>query len=162
MGRNDPCPCGSGRRFPPVLPVRRSFRRHQRPLLRPGLTDPALGPAPYMRRGPFASPPARPAARHAAAPAHRRSGQPTLLPPRRSRSPPLPVTATPGSPPLPGRRHSRVAATPGSPPLPVTAASTAAAPGHRHSGSPPLHPVALSDPAAAPVRVEICPEDPLL
>ncbi|WP_202964003.1 SEC-C metal-binding domain-containing protein [Actinoplanes friuliensis] len=35
LGGNDPCPCGSGRRFPPVLPQRRTVRRRQRPLLRP-------------------------------------------------------------------------------------------------------------------------------
>ena len=32
LGRNDPCPCGSGRRFPPLLPALRSLRR-----IRPGL-----------------------------------------------------------------------------------------------------------------------------
>jgi uncharacterized protein YecA (UPF0149 family) len=26
LGRNDPCPCGSGRRFPAVLPLRRPLR----------------------------------------------------------------------------------------------------------------------------------------
>ncbi|WP_373873094.1 SEC-C metal-binding domain-containing protein [Actinoplanes palleronii] len=35
LGGKDPCPCGSGRRFPPVLPQPGSLRRHQRPLLRP-------------------------------------------------------------------------------------------------------------------------------
>ncbi|WP_200871976.1 MULTISPECIES: SEC-C metal-binding domain-containing protein [Actinomadura] len=35
LGGNDPCPCGSGRRFPPVLPAGRTFRRRARPLLRP-------------------------------------------------------------------------------------------------------------------------------
>ncbi|WP_407653392.1 SEC-C metal-binding domain-containing protein [Actinoplanes oblitus] len=35
LGGKDPCPCGSGRRFPQVLPRRRQIRRHQRPLLRP-------------------------------------------------------------------------------------------------------------------------------
>ncbi|WP_442875148.1 SEC-C metal-binding domain-containing protein [Actinoplanes sp. NBC_00393] len=41
LGGNDPCPCGSGRRFPPVLPPRRPFRRHQRPLLLPRLRSAA-------------------------------------------------------------------------------------------------------------------------
>ena len=35
LGGGDPCPCGSGRRFPPVLPAERPVRRHTRPLLRP-------------------------------------------------------------------------------------------------------------------------------
>ncbi|WP_218041479.1 SEC-C metal-binding domain-containing protein [Acrocarpospora macrocephala] len=35
LGGNDPCPCGSGRRFPPMLPVHRPLRRQPRPLLRP-------------------------------------------------------------------------------------------------------------------------------
>lgn len=35
LGRNDPCPCGSGRRFPPLLPQDRALRRHTRGLLRP-------------------------------------------------------------------------------------------------------------------------------
>ncbi|WP_203833399.1 SEC-C metal-binding domain-containing protein [Actinoplanes regularis] len=35
LGGKDPCPCGSGRRFPPVLPCEGQFRRHQWPLLRP-------------------------------------------------------------------------------------------------------------------------------
>ncbi|MFB4277074.1 SEC-C metal-binding domain-containing protein [Nonomuraea sp. MTCD27] len=35
LGGNDPCPCGSGRRFPPLLPLQRPLRRHTRPLLRP-------------------------------------------------------------------------------------------------------------------------------
>ncbi|MFC5824393.1 SEC-C metal-binding domain-containing protein [Nonomuraea insulae] len=35
LGGNDPCPCGSGRRFPPLLPLHRPVRRHPRPLLRP-------------------------------------------------------------------------------------------------------------------------------
>ncbi|MFB4267407.1 SEC-C metal-binding domain-containing protein [Nonomuraea sp. GTA35] len=35
LGGNDPCPCGSGRRFPPLLPPHRPLRRHPRPLLRP-------------------------------------------------------------------------------------------------------------------------------
>ncbi|MEU7764672.1 SEC-C metal-binding domain-containing protein [Nocardia sp. NPDC049190] len=30
----DPCPCGSGRRFPPLLPSYRTSRRHDGPLLR--------------------------------------------------------------------------------------------------------------------------------
>ncbi|MEV6631513.1 SEC-C metal-binding domain-containing protein [Actinoplanes sp. NPDC051470] len=34
LGGNDPCPCGSGRRFPPVLPSGRPVRRRQRALLR--------------------------------------------------------------------------------------------------------------------------------
>jgi hypothetical protein len=38
LGGNDPCPCGSGRRFQALLPRRRPLRRHQRPLLRPRLT----------------------------------------------------------------------------------------------------------------------------
>ncbi|MEV0615326.1 SEC-C metal-binding domain-containing protein [Nonomuraea sp. NPDC050404] len=37
LGGNDPCPCGSGRRFPPLLPPHRPVRRHARPLLRPRL-----------------------------------------------------------------------------------------------------------------------------
>jgi len=37
LGGNDPCPCGSGRRFPPLLPAQWTLRRHQRPLLRPWL-----------------------------------------------------------------------------------------------------------------------------
>ncbi|WP_213005020.1 SEC-C metal-binding domain-containing protein [Paractinoplanes toevensis] len=39
LGGNDPCPCGSGRRFPPMLPPRWPLRRHQRPPLRPRLND---------------------------------------------------------------------------------------------------------------------------
>ncbi|WP_425570292.1 SEC-C metal-binding domain-containing protein [Nonomuraea rosea] len=35
LGGNDPCPCGSGRRFPPLLPHNRPVRRHPQPLLRP-------------------------------------------------------------------------------------------------------------------------------
>ena len=35
IGRNDPCPCGSGRRFLPVLPENRPLRRRTRGLLRP-------------------------------------------------------------------------------------------------------------------------------
>ncbi|MGR6915182.1 SEC-C metal-binding domain-containing protein [[Actinomadura] parvosata] len=35
LGGNDPCPCGSGRRFPPLLPPHRPVRRHPRRLLRP-------------------------------------------------------------------------------------------------------------------------------
>ncbi|MGQ0843599.1 MAG: SEC-C metal-binding domain-containing protein [Sporichthyaceae bacterium] len=38
LGGNDPCPCGSGRRFSPVLPTGWPVRRHQRPLLRPRLS----------------------------------------------------------------------------------------------------------------------------
>ncbi|MFB4306372.1 SEC-C metal-binding domain-containing protein [Actinomadura sp. GTD37] len=37
LGGNDPCPCGSGRRFPPVLQAHRTLRRRPRPLLRPRL-----------------------------------------------------------------------------------------------------------------------------
>jgi len=37
LGRNDLCPCGSGRRFPPLLPENRPFRRSAGRLLRPGL-----------------------------------------------------------------------------------------------------------------------------
>ncbi|MEU7214271.1 SEC-C metal-binding domain-containing protein [Nocardia iowensis] len=46
LGGKDPCPCGSGRRFPPLLPRNRPLRRHPRPLLHPRLTHP--GPA-YSR-----------------------------------------------------------------------------------------------------------------
>jgi hypothetical protein len=35
LGRNDSCLCGSGRRFPPLLPYRRPFRRRSSWLLRP-------------------------------------------------------------------------------------------------------------------------------
>ncbi|MFC0435560.1 SEC-C metal-binding domain-containing protein [Kutzneria buriramensis] len=35
LGGGDPCPCGSGRRFSPVLPAERPVRRHARRLLRP-------------------------------------------------------------------------------------------------------------------------------
>jgi len=34
LGRNDLCPCGSGRRFPPLLPRNRPFRRRTGRLLR--------------------------------------------------------------------------------------------------------------------------------
>ena len=37
LGRNDLCPCGSGRRFPSLLPENRPFRRSAGRLLRPGL-----------------------------------------------------------------------------------------------------------------------------
>ena len=37
LGRNDLCPCGSGRRFPPLLPENRPFRRSAGRLLRSGL-----------------------------------------------------------------------------------------------------------------------------
>ena len=33
LGRNDLCPCGSGRRFQEVLPAHRSLRRHSTELL---------------------------------------------------------------------------------------------------------------------------------
>ena len=36
LGRNDLCPCGSGRRFPPLLPANRPFRWRTSRLLRPG------------------------------------------------------------------------------------------------------------------------------
>jgi len=35
LGRNDPCPCGSGRRFPPVLSCVRPLRRCTARLLHP-------------------------------------------------------------------------------------------------------------------------------
>ena len=35
LGRNDLCPRGSGRRFPPLLPGNRPFRRRTGRLLRP-------------------------------------------------------------------------------------------------------------------------------
>ncbi|MBB3099132.1 hypothetical protein FHR83_006838 [Actinoplanes campanulatus] len=35
LGGNDPCPCGTGRRFPSLLPSGRALRRQQRPLLLP-------------------------------------------------------------------------------------------------------------------------------
>ncbi|WP_198047707.1 SEC-C metal-binding domain-containing protein [Kutzneria sp. 744] len=38
LGGNDPCPCGSGRRFQALLPPPRPLRRHPRPLLHPRLT----------------------------------------------------------------------------------------------------------------------------
>ncbi|WP_222721037.1 SEC-C metal-binding domain-containing protein [Actinomadura sp. HBU206391] len=34
LGGNDPCPCGSGRRFPPLLPADRTLRRNAGRLLR--------------------------------------------------------------------------------------------------------------------------------
>ena len=34
LGRNDPCPCGSGRRFRAMLPLGGSLRRQPRALLR--------------------------------------------------------------------------------------------------------------------------------
>ena len=43
LGRNDPCPCGSGRRFPALLPHLRTLRRRAGPLLHPRLM--ALGSA---------------------------------------------------------------------------------------------------------------------
>ncbi|MGP4093563.1 SEC-C metal-binding domain-containing protein [Nonomuraea sp. KM90] len=45
LGGNDPCPCGSGRRFPPLLPFQRPLRRHTRPLLRPRPRPLTPGPA---------------------------------------------------------------------------------------------------------------------
>ena len=36
LGRNDPCPCGSGRRFPPLLLENWPLRRRAGQLLRPG------------------------------------------------------------------------------------------------------------------------------
>jgi predicted enzyme related to lactoylglutathione lyase len=36
LGRNDPGPCGAGRRFPPLLPENRPLRRRPGQLLRPG------------------------------------------------------------------------------------------------------------------------------
>jgi len=36
LGRNDLCPCGSGRRFPPLLPDDRPFRWRTGRLLCPG------------------------------------------------------------------------------------------------------------------------------
>ncbi|MEK7426024.1 MAG: SEC-C metal-binding domain-containing protein [Actinomycetota bacterium] len=35
MGRNDPCPCGSGRRFQTLLHARRKLRRRTPQLLPP-------------------------------------------------------------------------------------------------------------------------------
>src|SRR5207248_8841913 len=35
LGGNDPCPCGSRRRFLQLLPAQRPLRRHHRRLLRP-------------------------------------------------------------------------------------------------------------------------------
>ncbi|MFD1079307.1 SEC-C metal-binding domain-containing protein [Longispora fulva] len=35
LGGKDPCPCGSGRRFRPLLPGRRRLRRYERALLHP-------------------------------------------------------------------------------------------------------------------------------
>ncbi|WP_425262871.1 SEC-C metal-binding domain-containing protein [Nonomuraea rubra] len=62
LGGNDPCPCGSGRRFPPLLPPHRPVRRHARPLLRP---RPAVSPRPRLavipRPGPAVSLRSRPA-----------------------------------------------------------------------------------------------------
>ncbi|WP_206060691.1 SEC-C metal-binding domain-containing protein [Nonomuraea basaltis] len=40
LGANDLCPCGSGRRFPPLLPFQRQVRRRARALLR---TRPPVG-----------------------------------------------------------------------------------------------------------------------
>jgi len=37
LGGNDLCPCGSGRRFPTLLPGQRPVRRRQWQLLRPRL-----------------------------------------------------------------------------------------------------------------------------
>ncbi|MFK3984103.1 SEC-C metal-binding domain-containing protein [Micromonospora sp. NPDC050397] len=48
MGGKDPCPCGSGRRFRPLLPGRWAVRRHARPLLPAGLIAPGV---------PYAAPP---------------------------------------------------------------------------------------------------------
>ncbi|WP_371949940.1 SEC-C metal-binding domain-containing protein [Actinomadura monticuli] len=41
LGGNDPCPCGSGRRFPALLPIQWTLRRRPRALLRARLTRPA-------------------------------------------------------------------------------------------------------------------------
>ncbi|WP_408951189.1 SEC-C metal-binding domain-containing protein [Lysobacter sp. Hz 25] len=38
MGRNDPCPCGSTRRFKELLPARRPLRRLRTRSLLQGLT----------------------------------------------------------------------------------------------------------------------------
>jgi len=45
-GRDYPCPCGSGRRFPPLLPPHRPLRRHTVRLLcpRPLMTSTASWP----------------------------------------------------------------------------------------------------------------------
>ncbi|MBL8262542.1 MAG: SEC-C domain-containing protein [Xanthomonadaceae bacterium] len=37
LGRNDPCPCGSTRRFKTVLPAGRSFRRLRTPRFLSGI-----------------------------------------------------------------------------------------------------------------------------
>lgn len=39
LGRNDPCPCGSGRSFQEMLPAFRSPRRQPAQLLLPRMTD---------------------------------------------------------------------------------------------------------------------------
>jgi len=43
LGRNDPCPCGSGRRFQALLPVERTVRWLRAPLLPEGLAVLATG-----------------------------------------------------------------------------------------------------------------------
>src|ERR1700745_3513690 len=50
LGRNDLCPCGSGRRLPPLLRRSRPFRRRTGGLLRPRLT-PRTRATRFARRG---------------------------------------------------------------------------------------------------------------
>ena len=50
LGRNDLCPCGSGRRFQKMLPALRTLRRQRAELLRARLTR-AAGPAAHLGSG---------------------------------------------------------------------------------------------------------------
>jgi hypothetical protein len=52
LGARDPCPCGSGRRFPPLLPAGRRVRRHERPLLRSGSVESVLATGGYSAARP--------------------------------------------------------------------------------------------------------------
>ncbi|WP_459963373.1 SEC-C metal-binding domain-containing protein [Nocardia sp. IFM 10818] len=44
LGGNDPCPCGSGRRFQTLLPPEGHLRRGTGRLLRPGLASAQQAP----------------------------------------------------------------------------------------------------------------------
>ncbi|MBW8850724.1 MAG: SEC-C domain-containing protein [Xanthomonadales bacterium] len=51
LGRNDPCPCGSTRRFKTVLPAQRPPRRRRTARLSTGIERPPRTAAPGTRGG---------------------------------------------------------------------------------------------------------------
>jgi len=61
LGRNDPCPCGSTRRFKTVLPAQRSSRRRRTAQLSTGIEHAPANAAPEDRGGTFPDRTGRPA-----------------------------------------------------------------------------------------------------